>query len=100
MTTAAVARVGDIVTAAGVLTINKDFSAGYVYDAILEGATVRAKLLLRRSENQRYSGWPAGLPRFRQWYGGIPPDASARVEARAPATPSACVSSMRAGPCG
>ena len=62
VTTAAVARVGDIVTAAGVLTINKDFSAGYVYDAILEGATVRAKLLLRRSENQRYSGWPAGLP--------------------------------------
>ena len=43
VTTAAVARVGDIVTAAGMLAINKDFSSGYVYDAILEGATVRAK---------------------------------------------------------
>lgn len=43
VTTAAVARVGDIVTATGVLAINKDFSSGYVYEAILEGATVTAK---------------------------------------------------------
>jgi hypothetical protein len=41
VTTAAEAKVGDIVTMSGMLAIGKDFGAGYVYDAILEKATVK-----------------------------------------------------------
>jgi hypothetical protein len=35
-----VVRVGDIVTVSGTLVTGKDFGAGYVYDAIVENATV------------------------------------------------------------
>lgn len=41
VTTAAEVKVGDIVTVSGVLAIGKDFGGGYVYDAILEKATVK-----------------------------------------------------------
>lgn len=37
---APVVRVGDVVTAKGVLSVRKDFGAGYAYDAILENATL------------------------------------------------------------
>lgn len=40
ITTDAVASVGDIVTATGVLAVDKDFGAGYSYAAIVEGATI------------------------------------------------------------
>ena len=43
VTTDADARVGDIVTASGVLAVKKDFGSGYLYDAILEKATLTAK---------------------------------------------------------
>ncbi len=43
ITTAGEAKIGDIVTASGVLAIKKDFGAGYTYEAILENATVTAK---------------------------------------------------------
>lgn len=43
VTTDAVVKVGDVVTASGVLGTNKDFGAGYAYDAILEKASVSAK---------------------------------------------------------
>ena len=40
VTTSAVVAAGDMVTVEGNLTVNKDFGAGYKYDAIIEGATV------------------------------------------------------------
>jgi hypothetical protein len=40
VTTSAIVAAGDMVTAEGSLTVNKDFGAGYKYDAIIEGATV------------------------------------------------------------
>lgn len=40
VTSSAVVAVGDIVLVEGTLTVNKDFGAGYKYDAIIEGATV------------------------------------------------------------
>jgi hypothetical protein len=43
VTTAAEVKVGDVVTASGVLGTAKDFGAGYAYDAILEKATVTVK---------------------------------------------------------
>ena len=43
VTTDAVVKLGDIVTAKGVLAIDKDFGAGYVYKAILESAIVIVK---------------------------------------------------------
>jgi len=43
VTTGASARVGDVVTVSGVLAVNKDFGSGYLYDAILEKATLTAK---------------------------------------------------------
>lgn len=43
ITTAGEAQIGDIVTASGVLAIEKDFGAGYSYEAILENATLTAK---------------------------------------------------------
>jgi hypothetical protein len=43
VTSAGETKVGDIVTVSGVLATNKDFGAGYAYDAILENATVTGK---------------------------------------------------------
>ncbi|MCK9995098.1 MAG: DNA-binding protein [Candidatus Krumholzibacteria bacterium] len=40
VTTSAVVASGDMVTVEGSLTVNKDFGAGYKYDAIIEGAKV------------------------------------------------------------
>ncbi len=40
VTTSAVVTSGDMVTVEGNLTVNKDFGAGYKYDAIIEGAKV------------------------------------------------------------
>lgn len=40
VTTSAVLKVGDIVTISGKLTTDKDFGAGYSYEAIVENATV------------------------------------------------------------
>ena len=40
VTTDATVKLGDVVTASGTLVLDKDFGAGYAYDAILEGATV------------------------------------------------------------
>jgi hypothetical protein len=41
ITTDAPVAVGDVVTASGVLGTNRDFGAGYAYDAILEKATIK-----------------------------------------------------------
>jgi hypothetical protein len=41
VTTEAPARVGDVITAKGILAVDRDFGAGYSYKAILEGATLR-----------------------------------------------------------
>jgi hypothetical protein len=41
ITTEDVVTVGDIVTASGTLTVDKDFGAGYAYDAIIENATIK-----------------------------------------------------------
>ena len=38
VTTSDVVAVGDIVMVEGTLTLDKDFGAGYRYDAIIEGA--------------------------------------------------------------
>jgi hypothetical protein len=43
ITTDAVVKIGDVVTAKGVLAIDKAFSAGYAYKAILESAIVVVK---------------------------------------------------------
>lgn len=40
VTTSTEVKMGDVVTATGTLGLDKDFGAGYVYDAIIEGATV------------------------------------------------------------
>ncbi|MDH4064525.1 MAG: DNA-binding protein, partial [Acidobacteriota bacterium] len=40
VTTDAAVKVGDVVTATGILTLDKDFGAGYTYEAILESATI------------------------------------------------------------
>ena len=40
VTTSAIVAAGDMVIVEGNLTVNKDFGAGYKYDAIIEGATV------------------------------------------------------------
>jgi len=40
VTTSAVVATGDLVVVEGSLTVNKDFGAGYKYDAIIEGAKV------------------------------------------------------------
>jgi hypothetical protein len=40
VTTSAIVASGDMVTVEGNLTVNKDFGAGYKYDAIIEGAKV------------------------------------------------------------
>ena len=41
ITTDAPAEVGDVITASGVLGTNRDFGAGYAYDAILEKANIK-----------------------------------------------------------
>ena len=41
ITTEDVVTVGDIVTVSGTLTVDKDFGAGYAYDAIIENAKVK-----------------------------------------------------------
>ena len=41
VTTDAVVKVGDVVTVTGTLGIDKDFTAGYAYDVILEKATIK-----------------------------------------------------------
>lgn len=41
VTSAAELKAGDVVTVNGVLTIDKDFGAGYAYDAIIERADIR-----------------------------------------------------------
>jgi hypothetical protein len=43
VTTETEVKLGDIVTASGLLATGKDFGAGYAYEAILEQATVAAK---------------------------------------------------------
>ncbi len=43
ITTDARVKVGDVVTMSGVLGTNKDFGAGYAYDAILEKATIAGR---------------------------------------------------------
>ena len=43
VTSDATAKVGDIVTATGTVAIDKDFTAGYVYAVMIEGATVVLK---------------------------------------------------------
>ena len=43
LTTDAVARVGEIVTASGTIAVDKDFTAGYKYGVILEGAKLSTK---------------------------------------------------------
>ena len=40
LTTDGKAAVGDIITAEGMLTIDRDFGHGYVYDVLLEDAAV------------------------------------------------------------
>lgn len=40
VTTAEIVAIGDVIVAEGVLAVNKDFGAGYVYAAIIEKATV------------------------------------------------------------
>lgn len=40
VTTDAMAKVGDVVTATGAVTVDKDFGAGYAYAVILEGAKI------------------------------------------------------------
>lgn len=43
VTSDAVVKVGDVVTVKGTLAVDKDFTAGYVYAVILEGATLLSK---------------------------------------------------------
>ena len=38
-----IAKVGDVITATGILILNKDFGAGYSYGAIVEGARIVVK---------------------------------------------------------
>jgi hypothetical protein len=41
VTTDAQAKVGDVVTVTGTVAIDKDFTAGYKYGVIVEGATLK-----------------------------------------------------------
>lgn len=41
VTTDAIVKVGDVVTATGTLAVKKDFGSGYSYEAILEKATIK-----------------------------------------------------------
>jgi hypothetical protein len=40
LTCDAAVKPGDVITATGVLAVDKDFTAGYVYPVILEGAKI------------------------------------------------------------
>ncbi len=44
ITTADVVKVGDVVTFTGVINLNKDFGAGYVYEVIMEEAKLEAQI--------------------------------------------------------
>ena len=39
-TTADVVKVGDVITIEGIITLDKDFGAGYLYDVIMENGKV------------------------------------------------------------
>jgi hypothetical protein len=41
ITSDAVVKVGDVITITGVLAIDKDFTAGYVYPVIVEGGKIK-----------------------------------------------------------
>jgi hypothetical protein len=41
ITTDEIVTVGDVVTVSGMLTVDKDFGAGYAYDAIIENGTIK-----------------------------------------------------------
>ena len=41
VTTQSVAKVGDVVTASGVVRTNKDFGSGYTYKVLVEDATLK-----------------------------------------------------------
>jgi hypothetical protein len=43
ITSQGMAKVGDVITATGTVTVNKDFGAGYSYGVIVEGARIVAK---------------------------------------------------------
>ena len=43
VTTDASAKVGDVVTATGTVAVDKDFTAGYAYAVLIEGATIVVK---------------------------------------------------------
>ncbi len=43
VTSDAAAKVGDVITATGTVAIDKDFTAGYAYAVLIEGATLTAK---------------------------------------------------------
>ena len=41
VTSAAAAKIGDVVTISGVVRVNKDFGAGYSYKVLIEDATLQ-----------------------------------------------------------
>jgi hypothetical protein len=41
VTSAAPVKLGDVVTVAGVVRVNKDFGAGYIYKVLIEDATIQ-----------------------------------------------------------
>lgn len=41
MTTSQMAKVSDLVTVAGVVRLNQDFGAGYVYPVLIENAKLK-----------------------------------------------------------
>jgi hypothetical protein len=43
VTSDAVAKIGDIITATGTVAVDKDFTAGYVYAVMIESATIQVK---------------------------------------------------------
>ena len=43
ITTDSVVAVGDVITATGTLAVDKDFGAGYTYQVIVEGASIKAQ---------------------------------------------------------
>ena len=43
VTSDAAAKVGDVITAVGTVAIDKDFTAGYAYAVLVEGAKIELK---------------------------------------------------------
>jgi hypothetical protein len=43
VTTDAVAKIGDVITVTGTVAVDKDFTAGYAYAVMLEGAKIEMK---------------------------------------------------------